>query len=69
MDKHKAWLKNVFTGAICIDIEEAYNNVHPKILIEDLIEEGIHHQTMKFIANFIHKRTLHLYLGQNYPET
>jgi len=60
---HSAFLTGASTLVVFLDIEEAFDNVIPSILVQDLREIGLPAQTCKFIENLLSER--HIYYTQN----
>jgi len=60
---HSAFLIGAFILVVFLDIEGAFDNVSPSILVQDLREIGLPAQICKFIENLLSER--HIYYTQN----
>lgn len=66
---YQAFLKRESLGALFIDIEGAFDNVNPSILINELKKLKIPSNIVKFIQNSITERTVHFYLNGTHIDT
>lgn len=57
-DINSGFLRKKFMSAVFLDIEGAYDNVVPSILIQELIELNVPYEIVMFIKNLIEYREL-----------
>lgn len=62
-DIYLAYLKRESLGALFIDVEGAFDNVNPAILISELNKLKIPSNIVRFVQNTITERTVHFYLN------
>ena len=66
---YQAFLKRESLGALFVDVEGAFDNVNPSILINELKKLKIPSNILKFIQNAITERTVHFYLNGTHIDT
>jgi len=57
-DIHRGFVKRKTTISAFLDIKDAFNNVIPNILIQDLKDIGVPARVRKFILNLINERQI-----------